>query len=223
MRQIDLMHKVLDNYFPKGKYLEGDTGDLGSIGKNIEKFIASEFTLNEEQWFKNGIDIPELGLEVKSRCIDASSYTQIGAITTTELEACIKYNIPFEETDFYNYSKWQYWVFYNEQQLVTETFLIDMSVHRDEYKRAYNLLINKIKAGPVEQLQTTPNLNKFFNIKPERVEPKEIVYFKADTKGMCWEMTSDTSWHLRVTQNKLKAMRKGCQVAKQLNKAVELV
>jgi len=223
MRQIDLMHKVLDGYFPKGSYLEGDTGDLGSIGKNIEKFIASEFTLNEEQWFKNGIDIPELGLEVKSRCIDASSYTQIGAITTTELETAIKYNIPFEETDFYNYSRWQYWVFYNKNQIITETFLIDMSVHRDEYRRAYYMLIDKIKAGPIKQLQITPNLNKFFNISPQPIADKDTVYFKAGTKGMCWEMTSDTSWHLRVTQNKLKAMRKGCQVAKQFNKAVELV
>ena len=222
MQKIDLMHKILDSYFPKGKYLEGDTGDLGSIGKNIEKLIETECAINEKQMFKNGIDIPELGLEIKSRCVDASSYTQIGAITLTELETCIKYNIPFEETDFYNYSKWQYWVFYKENQTVTETFLIDMSVHRDEYKRAYNLLIDKIKAGPQEQLQTTPNLNKFFNIEPERVEAKEIVYFKADTKGMCWEKTSDTQWHLRVTQNKLKAMQKGSDVAKQLHKAIEI-
>ena len=222
MQKIYLMQKVLDNYFPKGKYLEGDREILGSIGQNIEKFIETECAINENQMFKNGIDIPELGLEIKSRCVDASSYTQIGAISTNELAACITYNTPFEETGFYNYSKWQYWVFYNDKQLVTETFLIDMSVHRDEYKRAYNMLIDTIKAGPQEQLQTTPNLNKFFNMKPERVEPKEIVYFKACTKGMCWEKTSDTQWHLRVTQNKLKAMRKGSDVAKQLNKAIEI-
>ena len=41
---------------------------------------------------------------------------------------------------------------------------------------------------------------------------------------MAWELNSaETSWHLRVTENKLRSMGKGSEVAKQLDKAVELV
>jgi len=202
-------------------------------GRNIEKIIKSHLDelkmLNNWDFptFANGVDIqdPFTGdWEVKSRQIGCTSYLNIGAITTQELETCVKYNIPFEDTDFSRYACKHIWCWYDLNYKIYKVEIWDMSVHKDEYRRAYNMLTDTIKAGPQKQLQTTPNLNKFFNLTAPIVEPKTTGYFKAGTKGMAWELNSTaTSWHLRVTENKLRSMGKGSEVAKQLNKAVELV
>jgi len=198
-------------------------------GRNIEKIIKTYLDESKllNNWdyptFSNGVDIqsPLTGdWEVKSRQKGCTSYLNIGAITTQELETCIKYSVPFEQTDFARYACKHIWCWYDENYKIYSVDVWDMSVHTDVYKKAYDILI---QAGPKEQLQTTPHLNKFFDLTVTPVEPKQPEFFTI-AKGMAWELnTGGTSWHLRVTENKLKSMGKGSEVAKQLNRAVELV
>ena len=125
-------------------------------------------------------------LEVKSRCIDAKSNTQIGAISTKELAKSIKKDWDFDQTDFADYCTVQYWVLYNKFQKVVKTLFIDMSVHREIWERAYYMLQSQVKLDP------------------------KIKYFSV-SKGLMWEKTTSTQWHLRVTQNKLMQMNNGAK------------
>ena len=200
-------------------------------GRNIEQIIERYLDADKKQnnidypTFSNGVDIqsPYTGdWEVKSRQIGGQSYLNIGAITTNELDTCIKYDIPFEDTDFSRYACKHIWSWYNETYKIVRVDVWDMSVHADVYRKAYYQLLDYVKAGEQEQLQTTPNCNKWFDFDAEYIEPKPNNYVNI-AKGMCWELNgSDTSWHVRVNENKLNKMRKGSYVAKQLNKAVEL-
>jgi len=210
---------------PKTNHPQAECGR--NIEQLIEKYLDADKKENNIDYptFSNGVDIqsPYTGdWEVKSRQIGGQSYLNIGAITTSELDACIKYDIPFEDTDFSRYACKHIWCWYNDKYKIVRVEVWDMSLHTDAYRRAYYQLTNTIKAGPEEPLQTTPNLNKFFNLTPEVIKPKGTEYFNV-ARGMCWELNgSSTSWHLRVNENKLNKMGKITGIAKQFNKAVEL-
>ena len=163
-------------------------------GRNVEKILEDYLkeTKNENNnffpTFQNGVDIqcPWSGdWEVKTRQLGGSkSRVNIGAITTSELDACIKYNIPFEDTDFSKYACKHIWSFYDSTYKIAKVDIWDMNTHKDIYEKAYQILLDP----------------------PATATDKYIPV----SKHIIWENQNGTSWNLRADEKKLIKLFDGC-------------
>jgi hypothetical protein len=113
----------------------------GNNGRYFEELLGKNgHTLSNDK----GVDLPGMGVEVKSRKNGATSYQTMATLNSDDI-----LNLPYEQTHLYDKMQTQYRVKYDDGEKVTDADLYDFTSHhiQDKVEEAYNICREKFING----------------------------------------------------------------------------